>query len=204
MRRRRPLSITATDPPDIFHDILGPARMIGCAGPVPSLNRRAFAMNASFKSALMIAALALPVAAMAQTTPPTTAPAATEAPAMAAPATHAATRHRPPSADRVEERITQLHSELKITPAEETEWNSFADVMRSNATAVNQAYTDRSTKISSMNAADNMSSYAALSMQHAQDLQKLATAFQTLYAALSPDQQKIADQTFRGPGPHHH
>jgi hypothetical protein len=186
MRRRRPLSITATDPPDIFHDILGPARMIGCAGPVPSLNRRAFAMNASFKSALMIAALALPVAAMAQTTPTTTptttTPAATSAPATAAPATHAATRHHPPSADRVEERITQLHTELKITPAQETEWGNFADVMRSNATAVNQAYTDRSTKISTMNAADNMSSYAAL----------------------SPDQQKIADQVFRGPGPRHH
>jgi periplasmic protein CpxP/Spy len=167
-------------------------------------------MNASFKSALMIAALALPVAAMAQTTPPTAAPAATGAPAAtaaaSAPATHAATRttgHRPPSADRVEARITELHSELKITPAEETQWDAFADVMRSNATAVNQAYTDRSTKISTMNAADNMSSYAALTMQHAQNLQKLAASFQTLYASLSPDQQKTADQVFRGPAQHH-
>ncbi|HEY2133325.1 MAG TPA: Spy/CpxP family protein refolding chaperone [Acetobacteraceae bacterium] len=167
-------------------------------------------MNASFKSALMIAALALPVAAMAQTTPPAAAPTGASAPATtpAAPAAaHTATRtpgHRPPSADRVEERITQLHSELKITPAEETQWNGFADVMRSNANTANQAYTERSTKISSMNAADNMSSYAALTMQHAQDLEKLAASFQTLYSSLSPDQQKTADQVFRGPGQHHH
>jgi hypothetical protein len=42
-----------------------------------------------------------------------------------------------------------------------------------------------------------MQSYALLVVEHGQDVQKLSTAFNTLYASLSASQQRIADQSFR-------
>jgi periplasmic protein CpxP/Spy len=169
-------------------------------------------------SALVIAALSLPVAAIAQSSPGNTPaqtgatdtanpPATTAAPSAKATSSNKTAakggEHRS-SPDQVEQRITQLHSELKITPAQQPQWDRFAAVMRSNATSTNQAYIDRSNKIATMNAADIMSSYAALSAQHAQDLQNLAITFQALYSAMTPDQQKAADQVFRGSATHHH
>jgi hypothetical protein len=169
-------------------------------------------------SALVIAALSLPVAAIAQVSPGNTpaqagatdtanppatpaSPAQPMAPKTAAKGTTAGRRSSP---DQVEQRITQLHSELKITPAQQPQWDRFADVMRANATNTNKAYVDRANKIATMSAADIMSSYAALSTQHSQDLQNLAITFQALYSAMTPDQQKTADQVFRGSVTHHH
>jgi hypothetical protein len=42
-----------------------------------------------------------------------------------------------------------------------------------------------------------MESYEKLSEAHVQHLQKLIPAFQALYDAMPPDQQKVADQAFR-------
>jgi hypothetical protein len=50
-----------------------------------------------------------------------------------------------------------------------------------------------------MSAVDNMKSYAAIARSYADDTEKLATAFASLYAKLSPEQQKTADQLFRQP-----
>ncbi len=47
------------------------------------------------------------------------------APAAAASAPAAAARHEA----RVEERITYLHNQLKITPEQESQWKTFADTM---------------------------------------------------------------------------
>jgi periplasmic protein CpxP/Spy len=169
-------------------------------------------------SALVIAALSLPVAAIAQVSPGSTPaqtgttdtanpPATTAAPATKATSSNKTTakggEHRS-SPDQVEQRITQLHSDLKITPAQQPQWDRFADVMRANSTNTNKAYVERANKLTTMSAADIMSSYAALSTQHAQDLQNLAITFQALYSAMTPDQQKTADQVFRGSATHHH
>ena len=48
-----------------------------------------------------------------------------------------------------------------------------------------------------MNAAENMQSYAQIAELHAQDTQKLAAAFQTLYGSMSDAQKKNADTVFR-------
>ena len=44
-----------------------------------------------------------------------------------------------------------------------------------------------------MNAVESMQSYATLAELHAQDVQKLTAAFQTLYGSLSDAQKKAAD-----------
>jgi hypothetical protein len=50
----------------------------------------------------------------------------------------------------------------------------------------------------------NMQFYADVSAQHAQDVQKLAAAFQTLYASFSDERKKTADEVFRHSAEHGH
>ena len=69
--------------------------------------------------------------------------------------------------------------------------------MRDNAAEINHSFTDRGAKVGAMNASDNMQSYAQLAQVHATNMQKLASAFQSLYGSF-PDQQKlVADGVFR-------
>jgi hypothetical protein len=156
-------------------------------------------------SALMAASLALPAAGWAQTPQ---APATAPAPAAPAPAAnpmvgapHAKTtsgRGSQVSLEQgVEQHIKDLHKELKITAAEEPQWDQFTQVMRDNAQAMMKSLDERGQQIGSMNAPDSMSSYAQLATQRSQDLVKLATAFQTLYATFSDQQKKDADALFR-------
>jgi protein CpxP len=101
------------------------------------------------------------------------------------------------SAESVEQRISDLHAKLQITPDEEALWDKFARVMRDNAQQMRQSASERASKLKDMNASDNMQSYAQLAMLHAQDLQNLTAVFQPLYASLSPEQQRAADTMFR-------
>ena len=163
------------------------------------------------RAALLAATLAaVPLAGFAQgaanppnATPPTVGSAETANPA-ARPAMPqaAAGRHE----TRVEERIADLHARLHITPAQETQWNQFAQVMRDNARNMDQTFEQRAQRFGQMTAVDNMQSYAQLAEAHAQDVQKLVPAFQAVYDSMSADQKRTADQLFRNyaeHGPHH-
>ena len=97
----------------------------------------------------------------------------------------------------VERRITDLHSKLHITSAQSQQWDQFAQAMRGNAREMDDIYRQRAEKLSTMSAVDNMQSYAQIEQQRAQDMQKLVPAFQTLYASLSDQQKKLADDMFR-------
>jgi periplasmic protein CpxP/Spy len=99
--------------------------------------------------------------------------------------------------ERVQRRIKELHSQLQITPAEETQWNEFAQVMRGNARDMDQAFMQRAQQFPRMNAVQNMQSYEQLSREHAQRVEKLVPAFQKLYDAMPDRQKRLADQVFR-------
>jgi periplasmic protein CpxP/Spy len=99
--------------------------------------------------------------------------------------------------ERVEGRIKELHAQLRITPAEEPQWNEFAQVMRENARDMDEAFIQRAQQFPTMNAVQNMQSYEQISEQHAQRLQKLVPAFQKLYDAMPDQQKRLADQVFR-------
>jgi len=99
--------------------------------------------------------------------------------------------------ERVERRIKELHGQLQITPAEEPQWNEFAQVMRENARDMDQAFMQRAQQHPTMNAVQNMQSYEQLSEEHAQRVQKLLPAFQKLYDAMPDAQKRVADQVFR-------
>jgi hypothetical protein len=100
-------------------------------------------------------------------------------------------------AERVEARINSLHSKLHITAAEETQWDTVAQIMRDNATAVGKLVDERKTQVGQMNAVDDLKSYQAITDAHADGLKKLVPAFEQLYASMSDDQKKTADTLFR-------
>src|ERR1700759_2603826 len=50
--------------------------------------------------------------------------------------------------ERVENRIKELHAQLHITPAEEPQWNQFAEVMRENAREMDQTLMQRAAEVS--------------------------------------------------------
>jgi hypothetical protein len=68
--------------------------------------------------------------------------------------------------------------------------------MRDNAHDMDQSLQQRGAQLATMSAADDMQSYAQIAQQHAQNMQKLSAAFQTLYASMSDDQKKNADMVF--------
>jgi protein CpxP len=147
---------------------------------------------ARIPAALVAAALMLPpVAAMAQ------APVPSPAAPPSAPVTAAAAALPKDAGVRLDQHNKQLHDQLGITPAQQPQWDQFIAVTRSNALAMHQAFADRGDKLGTLNAADNMQSYADLAKVHADNMAKAAAAFGTLYAALSPEQKQTADAIFR-------
>ena len=131
------------------------------------------------KRTLAIAALALTTAAAFP------ALAADQAPAAA------------PAANPVEARIASLHDQLQITAAETDKWNAVARVMRGNAEHYARMVEQTRKKDATMTAVESLRAYERIATAHAAGVKKLAAAFETLYAAMSPAQWKLTDDVFR-------
>ncbi len=146
------------------------------------------------KTLVALAAFGLMSAAFAQSS----APAAVSAPAMQPAALAPAPTKREA---RVEERIKQLHSSLKITAQQEDQWSKFADVMRDNAHNMGDLYRQRVERRDTMSALDDMKQYAQITQTDAEGTKRLVDAFEPLYTSLSPEQKKLSDTAFRQGGP---
>ena len=145
-------------------------------------------------SAAIALSLALPAAALAQSNPSTT----TTPPSPSAAASPRSANAVPNSAEqRVDEHIRQLHAQLRITPAEQPQWDRFAEIMRQNARAMDQEFAERRQQFATMNALQNMQSYEKIAEAHAQHLQRLVPAFENLYNAMPEQQKRLTDQVFR-------
>lgn len=144
------------------------------------------------------ALLALPVSALAQSSQPAAGSGAVPAAPVVKSSPLAGYRVAGRNAEeRVERRIKELHAQLQITPAEEPQWNDFAEVMRQNARDMDQAFMHRAEQFTTMNAVQNMQSYEQISEDHAQRVQKLVPVFQKLYEVMPDQQKQLADQVFR-------
>jgi LTXXQ motif family protein len=126
---------------------------------------------------------------LAQATTPEAVPAPPQNPSKETPSTRS-------HDDRVEARIKELHRKLKITAAQESQWNAFAQVMRDNAQAVDAVLKERSENLNAMNAVEDLRSYERLADAHADGLKKLVPAFEALYNTMTDDQKKNADIEF--------
>jgi hypothetical protein len=100
----------------------------------------------------------------------------------------------------VDQRIQTLKTQLAITPQQEAAWAAFAQRMRDNAALTQRLAQQRGTAIASLNAVDNMRSYARSMHEYAADADRMTTAFESLYAVLSPAQKQAADTLLRQQG----
>src|SRR5215469_11632871 len=148
-------------------------------------------------SAAVVALLSLPAVALAQSAQAPAAPEAGKPTAVPSSplAGHPVTGKT--AEERVEQRIKELHAQLRITADERPQWDQFAQVMRENARDMDQVWLQRVDRFRSMNAVQNMQSYEQIAEQHAQHVQKLVPAFQNLYNAMPDEQKRLADQVFR-------
>jgi hypothetical protein len=96
----------------------------------------------------------------------------------------------------VDQHIAELRAQLKITPAEESQWKQVADTMRENARELDRAIDKRDATIASATAIDNLNSYSEIAQVHANGVKKLASAFSGLYSVMSDAQKKEADVVF--------
>jgi len=108
----------------------------------------------------------------------------------------AAPKSKMSETDRVEARINGLHSKLKITAAQEDQWNKVAEVMRENAAAMEPLVKARQEKGNTLNAVEDLKSYARIADTHAAGLNKFIPVFEVLYTGMSDEQKKIADTLF--------
>ncbi len=147
-------------------------------------------ITSSVLRGVALATVLLPSIALAQAAAPAAPAPAAAAPPAAAPlsaATQAA----------VDQRIRALQSQLGITPAQMPLWSAFAQAMRDNAASNEALFAQRAGSVSAMSAPDNMRSYAQIARAYADDTERLATAFDSLYASLSDTQKQAADTLFR-------
>ena len=163
------------------------------------------AVSASFARSVAIAAL---LGATMLTTPMTSARADTVtsaalqlAQAAAAPQNPAAAGATQSKGETVEERITNLHAALKITPDEETKWNGVAQAMRENASSMDKLVAaNRTTPPQNMSAVDDLTTYEKFAQAHVDGLKNLISSFKTLYTAMPDAQKKTADEVFKTSG----
>jgi hypothetical protein len=103
--------------------------------------------------------------------------------------------------ETVQQRITDLHASLKITPAEETQWNGVAQAMHENAAAMDKLVAaNQTTPPQNLSAVQELQTYQQVAQAHVDGLENLTAAFSTLYSAMSDDQKKLADQVFQTSG----
>ena len=96
----------------------------------------------------------------------------------------------------VEQRISRLRTEIKITPDEQKSFDDFADVMRHNAAEIDGVTGRGAALPSTASAVDRMQAYSEVAQTHAQNMQQLTSAFTTFYYTLTPQQKKVVDASF--------
>jgi periplasmic protein CpxP/Spy len=132
--------------------------------------------------------------ALAQTAPTPGGPAAMQSQARH----HAGPRMLP--GQLVDGRIAFLKAELKITPEQETQWQSVATALRQNANALDQVINSTRQQSGAMDAVQRLAERGQFDKVRTENNERLLSAFKPLYASLSPEQQQIANQLVV----HHH
>jgi protein CpxP len=101
----------------------------------------------------------------------------------------------------VEGRIAFLKAQLKITPAQEAQWQQVDAAMRKNAKTLDQTITTARQNRGNMDAVQRLELREQFARVRVDNNARLLAAFKPLYASLSPEQQQMANQVV---GAHHH
>jgi hypothetical protein len=102
--------------------------------------------------------------------------------------------------DRAVHRINEMHTQLKITPAQEELWVKVAQTMSENAKVMDTLTQARVDHAKDMTAVDDLKSYGEITDAHAAGIKALTPVFASLYDTMSDAQKKEADTIFRHGG----
>ena len=103
-------------------------------------------------------------------------------------------------AGHVEGRLAFLKTELKITDAQLPLWNAVAEAIRANAKSMSEIMSGGMMGGSQTAALpEKLALHEKMMTAHLEALRRLKTAVDPLYAALSPEQKKRADELAMGP-----
>jgi hypothetical protein len=101
--------------------------------------------------------------------------------------------------ERVEARLAYIRTALKITDAQQPQWEAFANVLRKQAQQMDEFHRTRHTEGAQAGQPRRLTAIERLERRQkmmtfaSQRLDEVMAAAKPLYAALSPEQQKIAD-----------
>lgn len=93
-----------------------------------------------------------------------------------------------------------MRARLKITPAQDPQWQEFVKAERDGAKEMSELIEKRNQSSKAMNAVDDFKNYAAIAEAHEDSLKKVVPAFEKLYASLTDEQKKLADAMFKDTG----
>ena len=106
-------------------------------------------------------------------------------------------------ADHVEGRISFLKTELKITDAQMPQWTAFADTLRANAKRMsemrNSMMQGGRAGDASISAADRLDRMEKMMTAMTEAIKATKATLTPLYAVLTDEQKKVADQLIHGP-----
>jgi hypothetical protein len=101
----------------------------------------------------------------------------------------------------IDGRIAFLKAELKITPAQERLFDKVAQTMRDTDADMKKDFEARqAARGTPQSAMDRLDAQVKMMQQRVRSRERYVAAFKPLYASLTPDQQKVADQML---APHH-
>lgn len=107
--------------------------------------------------------------------------------------------------ERVEARLAYLKTALKITDAQQPQWDAYANLVRNNAKAMEQRFKARRAGEAGRaerqrpNAIERLEKAQSFHAEAVTRINELLTVEKPLYAALSPEQRKVADEVLSRP-----
>ena len=105
----------------------------------------------------------------------------------------------PMKAKHIEGRLAFLKTELKITDAQLSLWNAFAQAMRDDASTMQAMPHPMMGMNTAATLPDKLAAREAMLAARLEAVRKLKAAADPLYAALTTDQKKTADEIMLGP-----
>lgn len=101
--------------------------------------------------------------------------------------------HRLPG-ERIDARLAYAKAALKITPAQEAQWNALADVLRKQAKAMDEQFAQRrNTRDQQLSAIDRLQRRQEMMSAASARATEVLEAAKPLYAVLNDEQKKEAD-----------
>ena len=100
---------------------------------------------------------------------------------------------------RVEQRLAALKTRLKITDAQSKQWDAYAAAVRDAANAMSGQRRAFMGRMHGAALPQRLDFHEAMLVSHLEQLRKTKAAVAALYAVLSDDQKKTADNAMMGP-----